>query len=466
MGIELSPRSQARRRGTRIGSALLFGRSRAVVRRPLALLTALLVLTAGCGGSGHAYPVSAYPLFAYGYNLSRQGPDYFPRNNAAAVTSARAVMKSLPALQVQASMGWGPRNPEPSPGHYDFASLDNRINLIKATHGTPVIDLCGAPDWMKGGRPGESDFSKLTVAPVPSHYDDFAAMAATIAMRYPQVKYFVVWKEFMGFWGTALPGVKHGRVGNWDVAHYTTLYNDVYAAIKRVRPDALVGGPYVPVVSFAHPTTASLPWTPQGTWGAVDQRALDAISYWLRHKAGADFLALDGPSYTKDAGFISNPLTETVKFKAVGAWIRARTSLPIWWMESPIQPDQHTWVGARGAALRIGALIRMAEGGLSAGLQWQPEGGADLVDEGLWTSTTQVGGGKPTILASLLAKVLPILQEPLVETAGEPAGVLVASSNAGFVALNTNGVRAVVVVNGARVSLSPGQVLLLNWLTR
>ena len=42
-----------------------------------------------------------------------------------------------------------------------------------------------------------------------------------------------------GFWDT-------GR-NSWNAQAYTTLYNDVYAAIKAVRPDAEVGGPYAPL---------------------------------------------------------------------------------------------------------------------------------------------------------------------------------------------------------------------------
>jgi hypothetical protein len=76
--------------------------------------------------------------------------------------------------------------------------LDSRIALIRRTGGTPVTTLCCVPDWMKGGRPGTTDWSKLEVAPAPGHYADFAALAATIARRYPFVRHFLflVWNEF------------------------------------------------------------------------------------------------------------------------------------------------------------------------------------------------------------------------------------------------------------------------------
>ncbi|OLT10047.1 hypothetical protein BJF78_29420 [Pseudonocardia sp. CNS-139] len=61
------------------------------------------------------------------------------------------------------------------------------------------MTLCCAPDWMKGGEPGETDWSRIEVAPDPAHYADFAALAVDVARRYPQVRHFVVWNELKGF---------------------------------------------------------------------------------------------------------------------------------------------------------------------------------------------------------------------------------------------------------------------------
>lgn len=41
-----------------------------------------------------------------------------------AVATAEGAIKSVPMAQAQAIMGWGVDNPEPSPGQYDFRSLD------------------------------------------------------------------------------------------------------------------------------------------------------------------------------------------------------------------------------------------------------------------------------------------------------------------------------------------------------
>src|SRR5690606_19338400 len=104
-----------------------------------------------------------------------------------ASASARAVLSATATYQNQHIYGWGAMNPEPSPGQFDWSSLDRRMELIRSTGGTPVITLCCAPDWMKGGRPGETDWARLHEAPDREHYDDFAALAAAVARRYPDV---------------------------------------------------------------------------------------------------------------------------------------------------------------------------------------------------------------------------------------------------------------------------------------
>ena len=84
-------------------------------------------------------------------------------------------------------MGFGTLNPEPSPGEFDWCSLDTRMQLVKDTGGKAMLTLCCSPDWMKGGPDGATDWDKLERAPLPEHYDDFAKLAAATVQRYPQV---------------------------------------------------------------------------------------------------------------------------------------------------------------------------------------------------------------------------------------------------------------------------------------
>ena len=139
-------------------------------------------------------------------------------------------------------MGFGTLNPEPSPGEFDWGSLDQRMDLVKETGGKAMLTLCCSPDWMKGGPDGETDWDKLERAPLPEHYADFAKLAAAAVQRYPQVGRVLVWNELKGFYSD--------QENRWDYEGYTALYNEVFKAVKAVRPDVQVGGPYAVITSL------------------------------------------------------------------------------------------------------------------------------------------------------------------------------------------------------------------------
>lgn len=390
---------------------------------------------------GPVTPTSAQ--FSYGFDFSVNGPYVNSHSPAQALSSARRVMSSIPGmLEDTAIMDWGLPDPEPSPGVFNLSALAARISLIRSTGGTPVITLCAAPDWMKAGSGPE-------VPPTPGHYHDFALLAAKIAQSFPQVKYFVVWNELKGFWNPA----DH----QFEIGQYTNMYNDVYSAIKQVRPDALVGGPYAPTQPYATAQPGNLDSTPHGAWGYLNQAVLYAINYWLANKAGADFITVDGPDYP-GSGPITDPLTATNKYAAVNQWLRQRTSLPIWWMESRLQPTGSGWSASRAAAIRVATLAQLASSGARTGMQWQPQQEQDWPDRGLWTATNSPGGGQPTVLARLLPRVLAVLRYPTVIVSGQHPGILVARSQGGTVAVNTTTARSAAVINGTVTALGPGEV--------
>ncbi|MGH3626867.1 MAG: hypothetical protein ACRDRL_05410, partial [Sciscionella sp.] len=181
------------------------------------------------------------------------------------VVRAKAVLsRSGTCLQNQYIMGFGVGNPEPSPGVFDFADLDRRIRLIRSTGGIPVLTLCCAPDWMKGGAAGTTDWSKINTAPIPAHYADFARLARTVAQRYPDVTHFQVWSELKGFWRADLD--------RWDYERYTAFYNLIYDTLKKVNPRIQVGGPYISMDSGSSPAGMSDPSAVNGVWGTLDQR--------------------------------------------------------------------------------------------------------------------------------------------------------------------------------------------------
>jgi hypothetical protein len=312
---------------------------------------------------------------------------------------------SLP--QNQHIMGWGAGNPEPSKGRYDFSEMDSRIDFIRRSGGTPIVTLCCSPDWMKGGRSGagSTDWSQssLETAPEPSHFADFAALAATVAKRYPDVRHFIVWNEFKGFWNDSK--------GRWDYEGYTELYNLVYKALKKVDKDIMVGGPYLVMDSFDPRQTEDASPTVKGTWGAMDQRVLDAFDYWNEHRAGADFVVVDGSSYTNDDEMLPDEFGATDKLTAVGKWVRERTGdLPLWWAEYYAEPadaddERKGWSETRRVAVQASAMIAMVRGGASSGFYWNPEKekGADCAGC-LWTPTGTDGGGKELPMYDLVSR--------------------------------------------------------------
>jgi hypothetical protein len=308
--------------------------------------------------------------------------------------------------QNQHIMGWGADNPEPVEGRYDFEALDRRIDFMRSSGGTPVVTLCCAPDWMKGGRGGvdNTDWSQaaLETAPTPDHYQDFADLAATVAKRYPDVRHFVVWNEFKGFWNDAK--------ARWDYEGYTKLYNLVYTALKKVDKDIMVGGPYL-VMDSLDPRSQDASTTFKGPWGAMDQRVLDAFAHWNKNKVGADFVVVDGSSYTKDDELLPDEFAATDKFTAVSEWVRERTGdLPLWWAEYYVEPadgndDRKGWSETRRVAVQATGMIAMAKGGATSGFYWNPEKEKGTECAGcLWTPTDKGSGGERLPMYDLVSR--------------------------------------------------------------
>ncbi|MFE9021508.1 xylan 1,4-beta-xylosidase [Streptomyces sp. NPDC007808] len=355
-------------------------------------------------GSPTAAPDATNPEVGWGFTHTRFSAD---EGDSAAVERVEGRLADAGGLpQIQHVMGWGADNPEPVEGRYDFEAMDSRIDFIRASGSTPVVTLCCAPDWMKGGEAGvgNTDWSQaaLETAPEPEHYADFAALAVTVAKRYPDVRHFIVWNEFKGFWNDA--------EGRWDHEGYTRLYNLVHKALKKVDPDIMVGGPYL-VMDSVDPRAQEASKALQGPWGALDQRTVDAFRYWNRHKAGADFVVVDGSSYTRDDELLPDEFAATDKFTDVSRWVREQTGdLPLWWAEYYVEPadgndDRKGWSEPRRVAVQAAGLMALARGGATSAFYWNPqkEKGTDCPGC-LWTPTYTARGGQKLPMYDLLSR--------------------------------------------------------------
>lgn len=384
----------------------------------LALVVTLLNTLPGGGASTagttrdgdkvHGTPVTPPPTpkpeVGWGFTHTQYSAD---QGSDTATRRVEGLLEKRSVPQIQHIMGWGAGNPEPSKGRYDFSEMDRRIDFMRKSGGTPVVTLCCSPDWMKGGKAGANNTNwsqaALETAPDRAHYADFAALAATVAKRYPDVRHFIVWNEFKGFWND-------GKA-RWDYEGYTELYNLVYKALKKVDKDILVGGPYLVMDSVDPRQTENASTALKGTWGAMDQRVLDAFDYWNRNKAGADFVVVDGSSYTKDDDLLPNEFAATDKFTAVSRWVREQThGLPLWWAEYYVEPadgnDERTgWSETHRVAVQAAGLIAMARGGATSGFYWNPEKekGTDCAGC-LWTPTDRAGGGAALPMLDLVSR--------------------------------------------------------------
>lgn len=306
-------------------------------------------------------------------------------------------------------MGFGTLNPEPSPGQYDWGSLDRRMQLTEETGGKAMLTLCCGPDWMKGGPPGVTNWDKLEDDIRPEFFQDYARLSAEAVKRYPQVDRVLVWNELKGFY-------KQDE-NRWDYEGYTALYNEVYRAVKAVRPDVQVGGPYV-VMSSVPPDSPDASDV-RGPWGALDRRPLDVLDYWLANNVGADFIVVDGSTTNRGEHDAISPVdVGAQKFAVIDEWIKQRTRLPIWWAEfyANVPSDAQAGYAAPASAVSTLAVLQaMARSGTSGALLWGPEGSDGLDYSSLWTPAVEASGGQPTPLTDAWRWLVPRLREGDVE---------------------------------------------------
>jgi hypothetical protein len=321
-------------------------------------------------------------------------------NNAAAVQRGKALLTNATVYHNQHIFGFGAGSPLPRPGQYNWSSMDERIQMMTSMNATPVITLATAPSWMvdPNWQPGiynndanadaddngDTDWKKIEWAPLPAREADFASLCASVAKRYPNVKYFQVWNELKGMWKDAS--------NRWDYERYTSLYNKVYDSVKKVRPDAIIGGPYVVVDSWKSSPGGATSSISDPSYGIIDQRCLDVITYWLANKRGADFLCVDAGVDPHD-GVAADPIVATKKFKDISTWIHSKTTLPVWWAEDYVGQKTDADTVLQPAALGS-MLVYHALAGDAVSLRWSPESQSGTSNYSyLFSSTKTASGG-------------------------------------------------------------------------
>jgi hypothetical protein len=329
-------------------------------------------------------------------------------------------------------MAWGAPDPWPDPNQSEpsnWSYLDGRMHLIEQTGGIPVISLGEAPWWMKGQLQANGTTTTLTqdqewsdiaysARVLDNKMDAWLHLVQCTAERYMappyNVRIFQVWNELKGYYNPRTKDYDYGTNagnpnGNNATHGYTYMYNQVYTRLMEgadelhiPRNSIKVGGPYIPINTFGN-----LKWhknSPlKASYGNYDQHALNAVKYWLQHKAGGAFLALDGGNGNDDNLNPANAFTASEKFADVTKWVRSlnnaqypdAATLPIWWSEWYAMPYGTAENDAYNNALKAYAIIKLIQAGGAVALSWGGGTGIKAVDTGLWTNPSNPDGGQP-----------------------------------------------------------------------
>lgn len=393
------------------------------------------------------------------YNLNGGG-------DLPSIERGRALLKEKLVYHNQHIFGFGAGNLEPNPGVYEWNTLDARVSMMEMLGGIPVITLATAPtwmtdpDWKPGQYEGETDWSKIEHAPLPKHVDAFAALCAKVASRYPQVIHFQVWNEMKGMW--------HATENRWDYERYLTLYNAVYDAVKKVRPDAKLGGPYVVMDSWKNPGNVMKSNLQSPLYGTVDKRTMDVVEYWLEHKHGAEFITIDGGVRPKDDASGYNAIEATQKFHDVSQWIKSKTELPLWWAEDYVNmtPEMAGDTLIQSAALAA-MLAQYALSGVNVSLRWAPEAQRGANEMNLFSSTRQVGGGYPFsnyFVYRDFHKYFPSGIALRQVRISEPRSIMALASSTHIMLINKTSIaQRISLQNSKTVDLRPYQVVFESW---
>lgn len=377
-----------------------------------------------------------------------------PWGDPASVQRGKDLVRVGVKYQNQHIVGFGADDINPSPGVYNWASLDARIQTARDSGNEPVITLCCAPGWMKASG---STWQDIAEAPTAAHHQDYANLSAEVAKRYPDVKYFQVWNEMKGMWNDSL--------NRWDYEKYTDLYNKIWTSVKAVRPDAKLGGPYISLAGgVVQPSQYDNP---------IPAKEQAVVDYWMTNKLGADFIVADGwvALYHEEGDWTQDPnitslgwneaelLNRTAWFAAVTKKLKSY-DLPVWWAEDYFVYSANDDFEAIGLA---SILYHELKGGASTSLRWKPQAtGSNHLN--LFTDTRNSGGGQPFSnyavykdFHSYFGPGTQILQS----TSSDPK-ILVLASAAKTLIINQHNVSKTIAVNGLATTVDGYKWVVIN----
>lgn len=328
----------------------------------------------------------------------------------AAILSARDLIRRSTRAQSTQCYGWGmwdPTDPSGDPLQAGWKhdqgvnGLDDRVQVRMSDATAKHIALAVA-------GPSIADGGTFANAPQPAKVATYAQLCARIAERYTDVKHFSVWNEMKGMWRSDL--------NNWDNPRYVALYDAVYSAVVAVRPDAIVYGPYVVLVTYPAPNAFTVPQNPAlypvdpaGEW-FLDARSWGTLKYFLQNRARpSGWQTRQGISLDMTSGNTANPNGSINKWGVVDAAVRnldpavylGCDSMPLIWSEwyswngtAPRTDDQDV---AGVCADLCSTMLTSA----SLAFMWDQQGTGSSTKSfpmAVHTDTNMVGGGQPTAL--------------------------------------------------------------------
>jgi hypothetical protein len=152
------------------------------------------------------------------------------------------------------------------------------------------------------------------------------------------------------------------------------------------------------------------------------------------------------------------------KFSVIGAWLRSQVNVPIWWSEWYAEPDMLDWSPEHKVALRVAAMIYLADTAAETILYWNPRPDDTLCATCLWTDTATADGGEPLpFLTDQLQRFARSFPPSVDRRRVELGDAIVAlASPRALVMVNTTDAIANGSVGGQRIELAPYET---RWLT-